>query len=218
MKSTGYVFKSRDYTGSAEPPATVLEDESRFGNDGTFEGDGQPNWVRNKYGLWVLDFDGDNDIVNCGNDPSLQFSCGSMTIEFWIAVIGAGYDENFIGKYDGGGVGWYSSIRPDSNTISWRPEGGILYLALGVDIDDGNLHQVVIAQEGTVAKLSTDGVYRDSWAGCYQNISTVQPFTIGGVVGQFAVCRMVGVRLRNYPLSSEVVAARFQEQKHWVGV
>lgn len=65
-KSTGYVFKARRYRGSAEPPATVLEDESRFGSNGAFKGDGEPDWVRNDAGFWVMDFDGDNDYVTHG--------------------------------------------------------------------------------------------------------------------------------------------------------
>lgn len=109
MKSTGLVLKSRNYTGSVEPPATVLEDESRWGNDGAV-GDGHPDWVRLPSGLWVMSFDGVNDRVDFGNPSSLQ-STGDHTILCWIKPILTGVGMITLNK-DGvmGDRGWFLRI------------------------------------------------------------------------------------------------------------
>ena len=66
MKTTGCVLSPREYRTILEPPAS-LEDTSRYGNDGVFTGAGEPDWAQLPSGLWVLDFDGINDIVTIGD-------------------------------------------------------------------------------------------------------------------------------------------------------
>jgi len=65
MKSTGLVFKSRDYIRSAEPPATVLEDEIR-GHHGSMT-TGKPDLVRHSSGLWVFSYNGTDAVVDVGD-------------------------------------------------------------------------------------------------------------------------------------------------------
>ena len=65
MKSTGLVFKSRDYIGSAEPPATVLEDEIR-GHNGSMT-TGKPDLVQLPSGLWVYSYNGADAVVDVGD-------------------------------------------------------------------------------------------------------------------------------------------------------
>ena len=60
-------------------------DASGYGNHGTLGGEvsgDKPKWVPGKYGS-ALYFDGVNDWLNCGNDPSLDIT-GNLTIEFWM--------------------------------------------------------------------------------------------------------------------------------------
>ncbi|MBA7662294.1 hypothetical protein ES703_70322 [subsurface metagenome] len=45
MKTTGLVFSMRSYTGEVSPPATVLEDESRYGSNGDFKSSGHPTCI-----------------------------------------------------------------------------------------------------------------------------------------------------------------------------
>jgi len=78
MKATGYVFKPRVYIGS-EPPATVLEDESRFGNNGAFKADGEPDWVQLPSGLWVLNFDHSDDMITVPHHSSLALTAWTIT-------------------------------------------------------------------------------------------------------------------------------------------
>ena len=50
-----------------EPDATTLYDLSRYGNDGSHKGSGEPDAVQLPSGLWVWDFDGSDDIITIGN-------------------------------------------------------------------------------------------------------------------------------------------------------
>jgi len=70
MLTKGIVLSPRRYRTSVQPPA-VLEDESRFGNNGAFVN--TPTWTQLPSGLWYLTFVlADSDEVNCGNNVSLD--------------------------------------------------------------------------------------------------------------------------------------------------
>ncbi len=62
-----------------EGTGTTARDISGYGNDGTFGGD--PQWVAGRFGK-ALEFDGSDDFLDCGNDPSLDLTM--WTIAFWL--------------------------------------------------------------------------------------------------------------------------------------
>jgi hypothetical protein len=64
-----------------EGSGTIANDSSGNGNDGTFNGD--PQWVVGYFG-GALEFDGTDDWLDCGNDPSLDLT--TWTITFWLRV------------------------------------------------------------------------------------------------------------------------------------
>ena len=64
-----------------EGTGTTAADSSGKGNDGTFNGD--PQWVVGYFG-GALEFDGSDDWLDCGNDPSLDLT--TWTITFWLKV------------------------------------------------------------------------------------------------------------------------------------
>jgi hypothetical protein len=64
-----------------EGSGTIANDSSGNGNDGTFNGD--PQWVVGYFG-GALEFDGTDDWLDCGNDPSLDLT--TWTITFWLKV------------------------------------------------------------------------------------------------------------------------------------
>jgi len=76
----GLTFSAQKYFSHdsvAAPPDALVKDISRYRNDGVFLGAGEPNWVRLLSGLWVMVFDGLNDIATIGNtqQPVQSFSC-----------------------------------------------------------------------------------------------------------------------------------------------
>ncbi|HUU15803.1 MAG TPA: LamG domain-containing protein [Sedimentisphaerales bacterium] len=64
-----------------EGAGTTAADSSGNGNDGTFNGD--PQWVVGYFGD-ALEFDGSDDYIDCGNDPSLDLT--KWTITFWLKI------------------------------------------------------------------------------------------------------------------------------------
>jgi hypothetical protein len=64
-----------------EGSGTIANDSSGNGNDGTFNGD--PQWVVGYFG-GALEFDGTDDWLDCGNDPSLDLT--QWTITFWLKI------------------------------------------------------------------------------------------------------------------------------------
>ncbi len=63
MKTTELRFKARDYRGDVTPPVSTLEDESRWKHNGTFgAGAAEPSWTKLPTGLWVLNYDGGDDV------------------------------------------------------------------------------------------------------------------------------------------------------------
>jgi len=64
-----------------EGSGTIAHDSSGNGNDGIFNGD--PQWVMGYFG-GALEFDGVDDWLDCGSDPSLDLT--TWTITFWLKV------------------------------------------------------------------------------------------------------------------------------------
>jgi len=64
-----------------EGSGTIANDSSGNGNTGTFNGD--PQWVAGYFG-GALEFDGSDDWLDCGSNPSLDLT--TWTITFWLKV------------------------------------------------------------------------------------------------------------------------------------
>lgn len=65
-KTRGVVFEA-EVSRDVEPDALTLYDRSRFKNNGTMLGAGEPNAVQLPSNLWVWDFDGTDDIITIGD-------------------------------------------------------------------------------------------------------------------------------------------------------
>jgi hypothetical protein len=81
-----------------EGTGTIAYDSSGNGNDGTILGN--PQWVPGKIG-GALDFDGDGDYVNCGNDPIFDIT-EEITLAVWVNANDNGNSEHncWLGKGD----------------------------------------------------------------------------------------------------------------------
>ncbi len=91
-------------------------DCSENGNKGTLNGNmTDADWVSGKLGN-ALEFDGVDDYVDCGNDPSLQLT-GNLTLSFWVypTDISKGR-QNPIDKSYGGEF-----------AVTMEPNGGMTY-------------------------------------------------------------------------------------------
>jgi len=85
--NSGINFQPDAYTvlwfpGQDDPQSATIRDRSGSGNNGTITG---ATWTRNGNGIWYLDFDGADDIVNIPDATSIQnvFDGGGSTVA-WI--------------------------------------------------------------------------------------------------------------------------------------
>ncbi len=98
---------------------TIAIDSSGNGNDGTLVGD--PQWVAGKYG-GALDFDGDGDYVDCGDDEIFSIT-DAFTLAVWI-------------NWRTTTVAWQTVIAKGDNT--WRIARGETTQTMDFGFDDGS--------------------------------------------------------------------------------
>ena len=80
---------------------TAYDENETSNNDGGFTDGSTGNWTSSsKYGDSALDFDGDNDYINCGgNSASLNTTRDAITISAWVKRRATGNNENPIERY-----------------------------------------------------------------------------------------------------------------------
>ncbi|MBA7625923.1 hypothetical protein ES703_33357 [subsurface metagenome] len=227
MKATGLVFKSRDYIGSVQPPATVLEDESRWGNNGTFKADGEPDWVQLPSGLWVQDFDGSDDEIALGNAAILSFASGGITLMTWASIVATIRRQTFIGKAPGYNPNYRFHIDTEEKlAFSYRNAANTdthTYTATeatGV----GVWHHFAVSftyGTGSSMVLYVDGAaIAGAWVGTGDDLpqENIGETYIGFMSADRFENLMVKQRIYKYALSAADIAALFQSGRHWFGV
>lgn len=236
MRSTGLMFKSRDYIGPVEPPATVLEDESRWGNNGTFLAADNPDWVQLPSGLWVMDFDGSDHVdITDSLTPMASNKTGTWLIcvkpddatpATYEALISFGdTDANeFI----------VLSVHPDGYLNAACNAGGAgkwTLLTSAVAFSNNTWALVGITHNGIQPTLYVNGVAPA------QSFSAEADKTVwfagatgldNGFLGKVSSYNapnqvylngcLVCFKMYNYVLPAEVMAAIFQAERHWFGV
>ena len=114
-------------------------------------------WVAGQIETGLV-FDGLDDHLDCGNDPSLQSATGS--IEFWLRADRLGQEQELIDLFEDDNQNYLSVRLTASNQI------GVLILDDGLQLLDrlsdealsvGVLKHVVITQDGTGIKIYLDG-------------------------------------------------------------
>lgn len=110
LPSIGVKVEKQMYPPSADsvlylpgypPLGATIRDFSGQGNHGTITG---ATWTRLPSGLWVLDFDGNDDYVGCGAVTTL----GERTFEFWLKTPHTVANGGFLGFASFGGIGFGS--------------------------------------------------------------------------------------------------------------
>jgi len=150
-----------------EGVGTEAADLSGNGSDGTLNGG--PEWVEGKFG-GALDFDGNDDYVDCGNPPILNFGTNDFTISAWIKVsVNPGGDTRIFsnGGDGGGGIRYVLYIRDDDDgdiKILVDDDGSGDYGKNDPDSDgglynSGGWHHIVgMRRDGTDLRVYIDGV------------------------------------------------------------
>jgi len=122
-----------------ENSGSTATDSSGFGNNGTLTNMTGTTWTTGIVG-GALGFDGVDDYVDCGNDPSLQIA-GEFTIAAWVkmAPVNEGAYMGIGGKMVNGDYKGFALVRHSSNVF-----------------------RLWVASAGTILAVSSDGTYTDT--------------------------------------------------------
>jgi hypothetical protein len=137
-----------------EGSGTTAYDSSGNGNDGTILGN--PQWVPGKVG-GALDFDGDGDYVNCGNDPIFDIT-EEITLAVWVNANDNNNGENncWLGKGDNA----YAIKHQTGNYLEFFIFDGAWHSTnYSTDITslNGDWHHMAGTYDGSELKFYLDG-------------------------------------------------------------
>ena len=118
---------------------------------------GDTKMVEGKVGE-ALEFDGDGDSVDCGNDTSLDIT-DEITIEAWVKLASTEWFYLLEKSYNGANRSNYV-VRVATTYVGFHLYNGSAYF---IDIDNtvatniGQWHHVVATYDGAIAKAYLDG-------------------------------------------------------------
>jgi hypothetical protein len=155
-------YKFDDGTG------TTATDSSGNGNHGALNG---PAWVTtSKAGPYALSFDGANDYVSEPAAATRGFKV--FTVDFWVKTTESRSNPTFwqrptlFGESTPGASSGDFGIVTDNGYIGfWTGLNGTVdnsYLSVAKKVNDNQWHHLVVANDGSVAKLYVDDVYEAS--------------------------------------------------------
>ncbi|GAI10281.1 unnamed protein product [marine sediment metagenome] len=185
------------YTKEETPGSEIMTDRTPYSNDGQ------------NYGAVVgadyTTFDGVDDIVNCGNDPSLDLT-QAFTISTWLKPHGADEGGYVAGRYQATDAGYMMRWEGTSNQLRfyYHHTGGVSSLAVFTD-DDVWVNAVITFDHGDVA-FYRNGIPAGTSTGITITSNPTLSFAIGcrsgGVgAGHFFNGSISDVRLYNRVLS-----------------
>ena len=130
-----------------EGSGTTANDQSSNGNDGTLINN--PTWA---IGInnGALQFDGIDDYVNCGNDPSLNVT-EAVTIAAWVKLnsVPPAFSVLIAGKY---GAYWLEWRDTKVLSLSMYINGTYNGSGPTLDLADGDWHHIALTYDGTNKK------------------------------------------------------------------
>jgi len=139
-----------------ETSGTTAYDASGNGQDGTLNGD--PQWVAGILG-GALEFDGDGDYVDIGNDPIFNIT-GQITVACWIKV--SQFTIGWQAIFTMGDDSWRLQRQTTTDNLCWACSGvtgtpGDWWLYGDVNVNDGEWHHTVGVYDGSKHYLYVDG-------------------------------------------------------------
>ena len=186
---------------------TTAADSSGNGNDGTIQGD--PQWVAGKVG-GALEFDGDGDYVDCGNDAVFDIT-EEITLSVWINAndILNGEHNCWLGKGDN----TYAIKHQSGNNLEFFVYDGSWHATnYTTDIAslNGDWHHMAGTFDGTELKFYLDGemVLSSAFSGTIG--TATHSVTIGEnsqATGRFFDGMLDDARIYNEALSQDQIQA-----------
>jgi len=141
----------------------TIKDYGLVGADLTSSGMTSANLVQSNlqytsgYSPYALDFDGTNDLINCGNDSSLQIT-GAMTVSYWFKGQGGSANVGGFGKLGSSRGFCLGVVSSGSITFYIAPTAATLFAVGYSRVADTNWHHLVgVYNPSTSAKIYLDG-------------------------------------------------------------
>ncbi|MFX0145971.1 MAG: LamG-like jellyroll fold domain-containing protein, partial [Candidatus Hodarchaeota archaeon] len=192
----------------SEDPTGTIYDSTLNNNDGTTYGSmSSGDQVSGKID-GSLEFDGDNDYIDCGNDNSLDIT-GDITIEFWVngTSFSNDLDPDILTK--GNYTQAYSTWINDDGAVYFQLNGDSFYstskLSLGV------WHSVVCVRNGSdrIIYINGNEDTSDSFSSAIETITETltiarSPDNLNGTLDE--------IRLSNIARSSDWIATEYNNQ------
>ena len=146
---------------------TNAVDVSRYGNNGTLKTGATWN-TSGRYGN-AVSFDGLDSYINVSRIISLEGSGAEYSISIWVkrdsSSTGYGnviftYDDNDVGNNDGTDIYFY--WQNSGLGLRYNSGAGDEHTVSGVDLTDGNWHNLVIIKNSTNAKVYSNGILKET--------------------------------------------------------
>jgi len=208
-----------------EGQGTTIYDSSGNGNNGTLElgSSGQTSvgsvkvdantaWYNGREGKqnYSLNFDGEDDYVDCGGVDDFKFGSSDFTISTWIKTSGGSQDWAGIiwkGKVSGPTPSYepsYSFSKSGSSNSYFFNAGHWANRASFGALEDGQWHHLVGVVDSGVSKAYLDGVFKN------QSIATDSDYDTELDIGKGVLDREFNgqiddVRIYNYALTADQV-------------
>lgn len=230
-RNTGLVLDSEVDISPVAPLSFV--DRSVWRNNGTFGGGAAaPTPVRLPSGLWVLYFDGVNDIITIPDAPCLRFGKVSFSVIIWHNS--PAHEGALLTKREAAGTTWprwkalhsagdgdYFIMHGQTGRSMSRGTGtNVLnrYTCVGFVIDRPN-DTITVYRDGQVDQgvLTKTG----GWGGIAEDISNTRPLYLGQVF-EFAGNLYQGyesiIKIKQRVMSAGEMNNYFETTRHYFGV
>ncbi len=197
-----------------EGSGTIAYDSSIYGNDGTIVGD--PEWVLGwKNG--ALDFDGDGDYIDCGDDESLEVG-NEITVGVWVNL--RTITISYMTVVAKGEYSWRLSTQATASAFHF----GINYWQIANSsitpkgaVGANEWHHIAGTYDGATIRLYYDGELNNSLtstAGIGTNEANVRIGTNPEAVDRYWDGLADEVRIYNRALTAEEINAEMIEPQY----
>ena len=205
-------------------PSPQMKDSTINNNHGTAYGTMTSNdLIEGKIG-YCLNFDSNDDYINCTDDSSLNMGNGDFTLGMWFNTSQVENPSRLGGKGQpgSGGKRYGLVMGPNSECAPGEIKGEIdddttkEYVKSSVRYDDSNWHYVVLVRDGTNLRLYLDGLTETvvEPIGTYGNIDMDCPFFIAtlNTPSEYFGGQIDEVRISNISHSADWIATEYNNQ------
>ncbi|MFW9828356.1 MAG: DUF2341 domain-containing protein [Candidatus Thorarchaeota archaeon] len=165
-----------------------FKDSTSNDNDGR-GGGGFPSYVPSQVSGKITKaqtFDGSNDYINCGNNPSVRITGEEITLSAWVYWAPSSYNMGILSK-DGYNAGYRFFVSTGGNVI-FQLTGVSYTLWSSGTVSSGSWHHIVAKYDGSIMTAYMDGIEDSTQVSRTGGIDpTVDPVWIGhgdNVVGE----------------------------------